>query len=54
MQKKAITSLLGKSVQSNRARLFMAARQASFHSSKAANVEVLLVLAIKSLILDDC
>lgn len=41
MQKKAVASLLGKSTQVAKARLFMAASQASFHSSKAANVEVL-------------
>lgn len=40
MQKKAVASLLGKSTQVAKARLFMAASQASFHSSKAANVEV--------------
>lgn len=40
MQKKAIASLLGKST---RARVFMAAPQSAFHSSKAANVEVCIM-----------
>jgi hypothetical protein len=49
MQKKAIASLLSKSTK---VRVFMAAPQAPFHSSKAANVEV-SIMKVKVLYIDD-
>jgi hypothetical protein len=52
MQKKAVASLLGKSTQAARGRLFMALSQAQFHSSKAANVEVLQSI-INAYFIDD-
>ena len=40
MQKRAIASLIGKKTG---ARVFMAVPQSAFHSSKPANIEVILI-----------
>ena len=53
MQKKAVASLLAKN-NNQAARLFMVVPKASFHASKAANVEVSIEIYEKSKRIQTC